>query len=520
MKSKEQRKPNTMLREQRLLRGWSQQRVVEELCTLSSVFSDQRLPGVNTVMVCDWETGTKKPSPFYRERLCKLYNMTADQLGFMDAPALPHPNQSARAAHVSAASNGYCHALPIQPALPMATPSIHVKPQEQIKAIDLLSDATEHTPDEQLSAWLTLGANHLSLLLDAGWSSEQVLDSVQVVLQSVQGLPGVSRRKLLELGASALVNGIPILQRGWVTESECIRATEALGKSIGDGWKMFHTAGNTQILMVGNIQMYLMKQIHAILPPGTQSLFYSGIYRLMGAALFFQERFEEAHHAQLCAYTAALESADIWNMAQSRTWQVYGDQALGQHDSAIKTIQSALNLIAAQEDEASRRLRSHLLACWAESATAQQDYRTAQEKLEASENLVVTIHPNEEFDYSHWLQIAGNCAQVRGDYVRAISYYEQSLTKLQPHWLMRHSITSMPLAVSYARAGEYEASLDIATKATALISRLNAPIMVRQLIAYLQHDLLDLYPDDASVRSFVDTVQRQFPQMTLIGDKS
>lgn len=83
LKPGEQRKPNLLLREQRLLRGWSLQRVVEELCALSS--ADNRLPGVNAPMVSNWETGTKKPSPFYRERLCKLYNMSADQLGFMDS---------------------------------------------------------------------------------------------------------------------------------------------------------------------------------------------------------------------------------------------------------------------------------------------------------------------------------------------------------------------------------------------------------------------------------------------------
>jgi transcriptional regulator with XRE-family HTH domain len=92
MKSKEQRKPNSLLREQRLLRGWSLQRVVDELCALSSA-CDERLPGVNAIMISNWETGTKKPSPFYRERLCKLYNMTADQLGFMDGPVASQSSQ-------------------------------------------------------------------------------------------------------------------------------------------------------------------------------------------------------------------------------------------------------------------------------------------------------------------------------------------------------------------------------------------------------------------------------------------
>src|ERR1051326_2757290 len=91
LKPGEERKPNLLLREQRLLRGWSLQRVVEELCALSS--ADGRLPSVNAPMVSNWETGTKKPSPFYRERLCKLYNMTADQLGLMDAPTGLQLNQ-------------------------------------------------------------------------------------------------------------------------------------------------------------------------------------------------------------------------------------------------------------------------------------------------------------------------------------------------------------------------------------------------------------------------------------------
>ena len=277
MKSKEERKPNPLLREQRLLRGWSLQRVVDALCALSAA-SDERLPGANTPMVSNWETGTKKPSPFYRERLCKLYNMTADQLGFMDAPALPHHRQPFGVAQVSASRNGYYHVPPIQSALPLAIPkpkpSISVIPREQIKAIDLLSDGAEHTPDEQLSAWLTLGANHLSMLLDAGWSSEQVLDSLRVVLQGVQGLSSVSRRKLLELGATALINGIPLLPGGQVAESERIRATEALGKSIGDGWKLFHTTSTELLFTIAEAQLFMMQQIHALLFSSVRCAFY------------------------------------------------------------------------------------------------------------------------------------------------------------------------------------------------------------------------------------------------------
>ncbi|HZS76499.1 MAG TPA: helix-turn-helix transcriptional regulator [Ktedonobacteraceae bacterium] len=85
MKNTGQRKPNHLLRQQRLLPGWSLQRVVEELCALCA--SEERLPGVNAAMVSNWETGVKKPSPFYQERLCKLYHLSADQLGFIETPS-------------------------------------------------------------------------------------------------------------------------------------------------------------------------------------------------------------------------------------------------------------------------------------------------------------------------------------------------------------------------------------------------------------------------------------------------
>ena len=232
----------------------------------------------------------------------------------------------------------------------------------------------------------------------------------------------------------------------------------------------------------------------------------------MGAALFFQGRYEEAQQAQQSAYAAALEGADGWNMAQCRTWQVYGYQALGQHDQAIQAIVSALRLTAGQDDEASRRLHSHLLACWAESALPLRQFRVSQEKLEASASFLDEIHPNEEFDRSHWLQIAGNCALARADYATAIEHLEEALAELSPSWLMRQAVTALPLATAYARSGERAKSVEVAKKAVRVLSALNAPIMTNQLVEYLRHDLLKRYPGDTSIRTFLHEVGRQLPQ--------
>ncbi len=37
-----------------------------------------------------WERGERKPSPFYQEKFCTLYNLSAEELGFVD----PTPNQA------------------------------------------------------------------------------------------------------------------------------------------------------------------------------------------------------------------------------------------------------------------------------------------------------------------------------------------------------------------------------------------------------------------------------------------
>ena len=76
----EARRPNERLRCARLQRGWSQQRVADLL---------NQLPGATRAdreLVYRWEAGKRTPSPFYRERLCQVFNMSAGQLGLVELP--------------------------------------------------------------------------------------------------------------------------------------------------------------------------------------------------------------------------------------------------------------------------------------------------------------------------------------------------------------------------------------------------------------------------------------------------
>jgi tetratricopeptide (TPR) repeat protein/transcriptional regulator with XRE-family HTH domain len=58
------------LRYHRLRHGWSQKRVADQV-------------GTNEDMVSRWERGISMPSPYYRERLCKIFQADAEALGFL-----------------------------------------------------------------------------------------------------------------------------------------------------------------------------------------------------------------------------------------------------------------------------------------------------------------------------------------------------------------------------------------------------------------------------------------------------
>src|SRR5690242_15227745 len=73
-----EKKPNSILRRERQLRGWSQQKVAS-------------LIGTSEDAVSRWERGERKPSPFFQEKFCDLYGKTAEELGFIQ-PRLNQPS--------------------------------------------------------------------------------------------------------------------------------------------------------------------------------------------------------------------------------------------------------------------------------------------------------------------------------------------------------------------------------------------------------------------------------------------
>jgi transcriptional regulator with XRE-family HTH domain len=81
-------KPNHLLRYEREKRGLSQKRIAEMIDT-------------DTSMVSRWERGERKPEPIYREKLCKLFEKNAEELGFIERQQTPEKTNTTNAHSIS-----------------------------------------------------------------------------------------------------------------------------------------------------------------------------------------------------------------------------------------------------------------------------------------------------------------------------------------------------------------------------------------------------------------------------------
>lgn len=451
-----------------------------------------------------------EPVSWYtQQQLCDFFEKTAQELGLIgeeceDGEEVLSEQRSMRGVA----------ALPISQSMQTlqaggaSVPTILTRYQP----VNTFLDGDETSPEQALGVWLARGASDLAGLFDEGWTLENLLGSLEVVLKGVQAMPKFNRRKLLQLGAAAVVSGIPVVDGKHVSVEEKTQLHSALAESIAAGWRLFHTAGNAQVLAVGQAQLFLIQQNHSILYPRFRSMFYSSTYNMLGRALHHQEHYQDALEAHTNAHVAAMGTGDAWYIVQSLICQADSYQALGLYSEAIEVIEEALHTIGNPNDEERIRSKAHLLACWADNAMSMKDHRTAQKKLEASAMYLDQISPNEEFDRASWLQLAGKNALMSQDFQTAIEHFENALAELPTHWILRGVGILVPLAMAYARAGEQNKSLEVARKAIPVISAVNAPMTNKHFTEYIRYDLSPI-AQDSNISMFVKDVRNQFPQL-------
>jgi transcriptional regulator with XRE-family HTH domain len=81
---------NYRLKQARELRGWSQAKVAE-------------LIGTDATTVSRWERGIFSPTPYFREKLCVLFEKNAEELGLLETS---QPSQQPEHATGSARTAG------------------------------------------------------------------------------------------------------------------------------------------------------------------------------------------------------------------------------------------------------------------------------------------------------------------------------------------------------------------------------------------------------------------------------
>ena len=484
-------KPNNLLRYQRLLRGWSLKQVVDQLCQLC--VEDEDIPGITADMVGKWERGERRPSRYYQGKLCLLYNTTADQLGFIEAQDIPeaHPVEAVHAER--------------------AVPTIIDNSLTTIRTLDTLLGSEQTETEIIASHLLSLSGKQLAVLNRLGWTQHDILNALQIVLQGETAMANMNRRQFIHLGAGLLLlSGIDVPTREHPSLEERTQLMKTLGEGIAASWTLFHVSGPEQVLAVSRTQLDLVQQNHTYIYPIVLSWCYSGLYRLIGAALHFQGRYNEAHKAHEKAYLAALEGGNGWNMAQSRSWQAYGWKATGNYADALQATDAALRLVSEQRTIENIRLQARLLALAAENAALMGDAREAETRLRASEQLLEYLPmPHEEFDHTSWLQEAGVCALILKRYNVAITQLRQALQELPPQWSLRYVSTAVPLSKALIHTGELDEALTIVQRTAPVVASLRAAALTQEFTNFLEADLLPKVANDESRQNVVIEAKQQ-----------
>ena len=449
--------PNQALRYYRERRNWTQEQAAE---TLLALCGPGRRGEINARMISRWERGEQVPSLEYREKLCKLYEVQSpEELGFLR--------------------------------------------QEELSSVSVLQKQSglSAAHPQQEYPWLTFAVTYLGQLLSNGWSIREVLDALKIVLQSIQDMPTIYRSKLLSVNAAPSVSS-PLFISSSFSEDECIQFCSSLERSIDAGWQLFHTASNIQVLTVGQTLLYLLQQSHMLLPPRKRNKLYCCVQNLIGKALYFQGRYEEAMEAHVNAHIAALGSGDPSEVARCLFCQADVYQALGQYSKSIGAIEEALCFLNNPASEMFNRLKAHILAGWADNAMSMGEFMVAQQKLSESRVLLNDIAPNEEFDLASWFQLSGKYAFMLQEYQTAIQEYEKALTSLPSNWFMRQVFVLLQLLSAYTCVQNREGCLTTIERLVTVVQLLNAPIINKYFMDTVQGVRI-VFEKDVPIQDFV-----------------
>jgi len=374
-------------------------------------------------------------------------------------------------------------------------------PNELITSLHSSSEVQEHSP-------LTLGISHLGQLFNSGWSLENIISMVEIVLKGIQGIPSNTRQSLFTFDVQKTLNDVPFLKYTSLLEYEQAKLNEGLSESIAASWRLFLSLPTAQVLTLGQTLLFLVQRSSPIIYPTVLPLFYSPIYRLIGAAFFFQARYTEALRAHEQAYITGLQANDAWNMAESLAWQAGVWKACGKHHLSIQLTEQALHLVNVKNDPRSFSAQARLFAQWAESAALLNQPKIAAEKLEVSAVFLDRLEANDEFDTSIWHYYRGTCAYYLNHAEEADDAFQLAKQGHQPNWTLQHTNTMLLQAKARLNKKELEGSLEAARLAFSLVLSMDSPLLSWGFIDYI-NTLQSQFSSSIAVKDFTDEVRKR-----------
>lgn len=387
--------------------------------------------------------------------------------------------------------------------------------EQQTPRLRTQSNIMSNRTSELLNRDLTSEASDLRSTPSMNGPFDEVIPMLQTLSEreEMPEMAHIARRQLLELGIASCISRLAQLDSTRISAVEQEEFSRAMGQSIADGWRLFHSMEMAQVLAIGRAQLSLIHQAHAFIHSSVLPYFYAGAYGLIGIGLHFQAYDEEALQIYHNGYIAALATHDPWYIAQNLICQADTYLTLGRQTEALRILEEALSHLSDIEEE-HRRAKAHILACQADTYMVVGKHTEACKKLDEAVVYLDKMTSIEEFDHACWLQLAGKNALMTNNFAQAATFLVEALKATPPQWLARRVGIFIPLAMAYARMKEREKSLIIAQQAMPVIGTVNASMTNRYFLDYMRNDLLERFPGDTEVQAFLQGALQQLPQLS------
>ncbi len=504
--ARKQMVPNNCLANERKKRHWTQSDLASELYGLCDEEELEEHGAIDGNMVSKWERGLHTPCFFWQRKLCKLFGLDAEALGFVDQGETEGPGTSQESPPVRTTSSvDLDECQPIQIMLPPHSP--------HLVTVHVYQPAT-HPPGNSSQ--------------EDGMLDTRIVQALRQEHLRERG-HAVNRRdftqKAIGIATAAFFSPDDLLDADFL--DRCYRALKKpstiderfldyLEARTAHYWQDRHGAALASSDLLGFVIEHLQKVIdlleETLLPSIRTRLccIASGIAQLAGHLLFDMGKSAQARNFHHLAVTAAHEGgsqaleAVAWGR-MSFTW-TYSQNAT----EALSCIQEAQRLAARSVNST---VRAYLAAVEAEIQATLENRVSCLEALDAAEKVDDRQYPKEEvywlhFDRSRLAGYQGICfrslyhpedARTQSFLDKAQQALTDALALLEPTRIQRRPTLLIDLASTYAQQGDVDGAYEHAVQSLSILAQTKSQTTVKRLLTLRQE--LEPWKDTQSIKN-------------------